>query len=59
MLKQIGIILLLFINLPLFAQDNLRDEFLNQIFNTISDDPIKCSSEISEWSYSKLMKVWR
>lgn len=57
MLKQIGVVLLLFINLPLLAQENLRDDFLNQICNTFSEDSLKCSSEIPEWSYSKLMKV--
>jgi hypothetical protein len=57
MLKQIGIVLFLFINLPLLAQENLRNEFLNQIFDSIADDPIKCSSDIPEWINSKLIKV--
>ncbi|MCL6258597.1 hypothetical protein M3O96_05825 [Aquiflexum sp. TKW24L] len=30
---------------------------MNQIFNTISDDPIKCSSEIPDWTYRKVKEV--
>ncbi|MCH6232753.1 hypothetical protein [Cognataquiflexum rubidum] len=57
MLKQICIIFFFFIHVHGFAQENLRSDFLNQIFNTISDDPIKCSSEIPDWTYRKLREV--
>jgi hypothetical protein len=57
MLKQIGIVLFLFINFPLLAQENLRNEFLNQIFDSISTDTLKCSSEIPVWINSKLIEV--
>ncbi|WP_157966086.1 hypothetical protein [Cognataquiflexum aquatile] len=30
---------------------------MNQILNTISQEPIKCSSEIPDWAYLKLKEV--
>lgn len=57
MFKKICVVLFLFIHIPLIAQENLRNEFLNQIFDSISDDPIKCSSEIPEWVNLRVKKV--
>lgn len=59
MFKQIylAFFLLFFISFPLIAQESSRNGFLNQIFDSISDDPIKCSSEIPDWAIMRLKKV--